>query len=221
MRGVIMRCMTSPLRLWLVVSFISFTSLAHAVPIFDTGLQQPAFGWVGYDIFPDQSVGVAFKPDFDCTLDRVGIWAMSNDFDNPGRTYTLKLVTDAGAAPSIPNVSNVIESWSMSTSAVGWTPVLDQANSVLHPVLSANTWYWLVAESTEPAGFDPLWTFAGNNVEYYSAINNAANPNGWKGGWGFGSTPATIIEATPVPEPTLFGLMVITTIISLRRRRAA
>jgi PEP-CTERM motif len=202
-----------------VVAFVLFAAprVSAAAVIFDTGLQEPFFGWVGEDINPQQSVGVAFQPTFDCTLDRVGVYFMSNDFEHPGRTYTLKLCTDAGTGPTIPNTGNVLESWNLATAAVGWTPVLDQANSVAHPLLTAGTWYWLVAESTEPPGLDPLWTQAGNSVQYYSAINN--NNAGWIGGYSFGSTPATIIEATAVPEPATLGMLAVVSIGALRRRR--
>lgn len=159
---------------------------------------------------------MAFQPTFDCTLDRVGVWFMSNDFDNPGRTYTLKLCTDAGTGPTIPDTSNVIESWNKATAAVGWTPVLDQADSVAHPLLHAGTWYWLVAESNESPGLDPLWTQAGNSVEYYSAINN--NGGGWIGGYSFGSTPGTVVEATAVPEPAALGMLALVAIGARRRR---
>src|SRR5215217_593711 len=140
-----MRRFSSALRLCLTGLFVATASkVASATVILDTGLVEPGFGWVGYDINPDQSVGIAFKPTADYTLDKVGVWFMSNDFDNAGRIYTLSLVTDAGTAPSIPNTSNVLESWTIPTAGVGWTPVLDQVNSVSHPLLHANTWYWLV-----------------------------------------------------------------------------
>ncbi|MBC8105392.1 MAG: PEP-CTERM sorting domain-containing protein [Anaerolineae bacterium] len=217
-----MRRFSSAMRLWLAGLVVgSISTVASAVVILDTGLTQPGFGWVGYDIFPEQSVGIAFQPAVDVTLDRVGLWFMSNDFDAPGRQYTLSLVTDAGVAPSIPNTSNVLESWSIATNGVGWTPVLDQVDSVVKPLLTAGTWYWLVAASNEPAGLDPLWVQAGNDVQYYSAIQNSANPGGvWFGGYSFGSTPGTVIEATPVPEPTMLGALAIAGIGSLRRRRA-
>jgi MYXO-CTERM domain-containing protein len=193
---------------------------ARAVTILNTGLHESFFGYVGMDIYPDQSVGIAFQPAFDCTLDKVGVWFFSNDFDAPGRTYTLKLTTDAGAGPSIPNTSNVLESWSMATGAVGWTPVLDQAASVTHPLLHANTWYWILAEGNEPAGFDPCWVQSNTEDQYYSAINNAFNPNGWEGSYTFGSTPGTVIDVTPVPEPAALGMLALVGIGSLRRRRA-
>jgi len=196
-------------------------SRSHADVIFDTGLTEPFFGWTGFDINPDQSVGVAFSPTYGCTLDRVGVWFMSNDFDNAGRTYTLKLVTDAsGSNFTIPNTANVLEQWSMATNAVGWTPVLDQANSVSHPLLNAGSVYWLVAESTEPGGLDPLWTLAGNDVQYYSGSDNSLNVNGWEAGYSFGSTPGTVIEATAVPEPATIGIVgLVISLAATRRRR--
>lgn len=219
-----MRFRTTPLALTLglCVSFAT-TSRVRAVTILDTGLNEPFFGWVGYDINPDQSVGIAFSPAFDCTLDTVGVWAMSNDFDAAGRKYTLKLVPDASTTNyTIPNVANSIETWTISTAAVGWTPVLDQASSTAHPLLSAGSVYWLVAESEEPGGLDPLWTQAGNSTPYYSGVDNAFNPNGWEGGLSFGSSPGTVINATPVPEAgAAFGVATVATIIASRRNRRA
>lgn len=209
------------LALGLGVLLSASTTRTRADTVLDTGLTEPGFGWVGYDIYPEQSVGIAFSPAFDCTLDTVGVWAMSNDFDASGRKYTLKLVRDASTTSfTIPNVASSIESWTISTAAVGWTPVLDQANSLLHPLLSAGSVYWLVAESAEPAGLDPLWTQAGNETPYYSGVNNAFNPNGWEGGQSFGSSPGTVINATPVPEPAAtIGLIVGAPLVASRRMR--
>ena len=204
----------------ILAAIVGFTAgRSSAAVIFDTGLTETFFGWVGFDIYPDQSVGVAFSPAYDCTLDKVGAWIMSNDFESAGRTYTLKLVTDASATNyTIPNVSNVLESWSMATAAVGWLPVLDQANSSVHPLLTAGSVYWLVAESTEPGGLDPVWVQAGNEIPLYSGSNNSFNPNGWEAGYSFGSTPGTVIEATAVPEPSMVGLGAAAMIIAALRR---
>ncbi|CAN5461877.1 hypothetical protein BH09PLA1_BH09PLA1_28380 [soil metagenome] len=115
----------------------------------------------------------------------------------------------------------MLESWNIATNGVGWTPVLDQVDSIVKPLLHAGTWYWLIADSNEPGGMDPLWVQAGNDVAYYSAIRNTFNPNGeWQGGYSFGSTPGTVIEATPVPEPAAIGTLALLGIGSLRRRRA-
>jgi len=204
-----------------MVLLVGLAQSARADVILDTGLHDSFFGFVGEDVYPDQSVGIAFSPTFDCTLDNAGVWFFSNDFDNPGRTYTLKLVTDAGSGPSIPNTSNVLESWNMATGAVGWTPVLDQATSVLHPSLSAGAWYWLVAESAEPGGLDPCWVQSNTGDQYYSGFNNAFNANGWADGVGYtyGSTPGTVINATAVPEPAAISLLGLAGVGVFRRRR--
>lgn len=187
--------------------------------IVDTGLGNGWFGFVGYDLYTGQSVALGFTPQTTCTLDDVGVWIMSNDFDAPGRTFTLTLRESMpGSNNGIPSAS-VIESWDVATSAVGWTPVLETVNSVLHPTLSAGVQYFIVAESTEPAGYDPCWVQGNNEDPFVVAIDNEFNPNGWESGLQYGSAPGTVINATPVPVPGAMAMFGIAGAGAMRRRR--
>ncbi|HWB20688.1 MAG TPA: PEP-CTERM sorting domain-containing protein [Phycisphaerales bacterium] len=199
----------------------ALASAAGASTIFDTGTPDGGFfGFIGYDVFDGQSVAVAFTPDHACTLDDIGVWMMSNDFDNPGRTFTLSLQTDSlnGANPAAPS-GTVLETWDMATAAVGWNPVLDVANSVLHPLLSAGTTYWVVAESTEQGGADPVWVWGSTFDGVYSGNIDFFSSPDWQTGETFGSAPGVVINATDVPAPASLALLGIAGFVGRRRRR--
>ena len=75
----------------------------HADTIFTTGTPDPGFlGYYGFDLFPEQSVAIAFTPDQDYRLDGLGLWMMSNDFASTGATYTVSLRTDAAGGMTVP-----------------------------------------------------------------------------------------------------------------------
>jgi hypothetical protein len=204
-----------------IAGAVTAATTAHADIIFDTGAPDGGFfGYIGYDIYPDQDVGVAFTPSSACTLDTVGVWIMSNDFDNPGRTFTLSLHTNApGSNSGIPSAT-ILESWTISTSAVGWNPVLESVTSSLHPLLNAGEQYWLVATSNEPALSDPVWVWGSNWDPVVSGSRNSGNPgNVWETGPTQGSAPGTIIGATLVPAPASFALLGLGGLAAARRRR--
>lgn len=189
--------------------------------IFNTGLPGGWFGYIGYDVFESQSVAVAFTPTQDYKLDDIGVWIMSNDWDNPGRTYTLSLRADASISSLTEPAATSIESWNVATSAVGWNPVLETATSALHPTLSANKTYWVVAESSEPGGVDPVWVWGDSPDEHYTGIIDFFSSPNWQVGAGFGNAPGTVINATPVPEPVTLSLLgtCVAAIASRRKRR--
>ena len=113
----------------------AFASTSGAATIWDTGSPDGGFfGYTGYDVFVGQSVAVAFTADKTYSLDRIGVWMMSNDWDNAGRTYTLSIRADAQGGTTEP-AGSILESWNMATGAAGWNPVLDMAESALHPIL--------------------------------------------------------------------------------------
>lgn len=192
---------------------------AGADVIFETGTPDPGFlGYYGFDLFPDQSVAIAFTPQQDWFLHSVALWMMSNDFDQAGRTYTVSLRLDDAGGMTIPG-STVIESWQVSTGATGWSPVLDSMDSVLNPVLSAGTTYWIVAESDEPGGFNPVWVASQQADPVWHSIRNAFNPDGaWISGWGQG-VPGMVILGAPVPSPGVGALLAVGGLAGLRRRR--
>ncbi len=206
-----------------LLSIGALSATASAAEILNTGTPDGGFlGYVGYDVYIEQSVGISFTPTQDYTLDDIGVWMMSNDFDNPGAQFHLSLQLDASGTgtPSIPSGVE-IEGWDMATAAIGWSPILDVAISVLNPVLTGGLTYWIVAESSSPPFVDPVWVWGSDWTPYYSGFNNSANANGWADGCGYteGSAPGTVINATPVPTPGTLCLMGAAGIGALRRRR--
>lgn len=194
-------------------------SLSSADVIFNTGTPDSGFiGYYGFDLYPDQSVAIAFTLGQDYVLDSVALWMMSNDFDASGRTYTVSLRTDAAGGMTIPG-STVIESWQVSTGATGWSPVLDSMDSLLNPILAAGTTYWIVAESDEPGGANPVWVASQQAEPVWYSIRNAFNPDGaWISGWGQG-VPGLVVSGTVVPAPGVGALLALGAGLGLRRRR--
>ena len=194
-------------------------SLASADVIIDTGTPDPGFvGYYGFDLYPDQSVAIAFTPGQDYVLNSVALWMMSNDFDASGRSYTVSVRTDAAGGMTIPG-STVIESWEVMTGATGWSPVLDSMDSVLNPILAAGTTYWIVAESDEPAGANPVWVASQQAEPVWHSVRNALNPDGaWISGWGQG-VPGLVVSGTVVPAPGVGALLALGAGLGLRRRR--
>lgn len=198
----------------------AMASSAHAATIWDTGSPEGGFfGYTGYDVFVGQSVAVAFTVNQTYSLDRIGVWMMSNDWENSGRTYTLSIRTDANGGATSPS-NTILESWNMATGAVGWSPVLDMAESSLHPILTAGQTYWIVAESTEEPFVDPVWVWANywdgalsGNIDWVN------NPGEWQTGVTYGSTPGTVIEGTLVPGVGTLSLAGLVGLAAARRRR--
>lgn len=196
----------------------SLASPVSADIIFDTGTPGGFFGYIGYDVSVSQSVAVGFTPTQDYTLDQISLWMMSNDFDNPGRTYDVSLRLDAAGGTTVPGTT-VLESWSVATAAIGWDPVLEPVNSVLQPTLMAGVTYWIVAESSEPAGLSPVWVWGDSTDSVpFANIDFFSGPE-WQGGVGVGSSPGTLVHATPVPGPASFAALGLAGIASSRRRR--
>ncbi len=195
---------------------------ASADTLLDTGTPGGFLGYYGFDVFVGQSVAIAFTPSQSYSFDSASLWLMSNDFDAAGRHLTISLQTDSGggAVPVAPS-GTALESWAHATTAVGWTPVLETLNSIAHPLLSAGTTYWIVAESNEPAMVDPIWVAAGNGPQYVMGnIDFQSGPN-----WQVGSTggpPGVVITATPVPEPAalMLALLGVPMVLRVARRRA-
>lgn len=175
---------------------------AAADTIFNTGTPDP--GWLGYygwDISVGQSVTIAFTPTQDYTLDTLGLWLMSNDFNGPGATLTVSLQTNAGGGAPVAPSGTVLESWDTATGAVGWVPELLTVTSGTHTVLNAGSTYWIVAESAEAGGEDPVWVVApGDGSSYYQGNIDFNSGSAWQ----IGASQAplgAVVTATPVPEP--------------------
>lgn len=192
---------------------------ASADTIFDTGTPDGGFlGYYGFDLFVDQSVAIAFTTGQDYTLDQVGLWMMSNNFASPGAEYTISLRTDAAGGMTIPG-DTVIESWDVQTAAVGWNPILETVDSVLNPVLTAGTTYWIVAESDGSAGSNAVWVASNQLDSVYHSIQNVFNPGGdWISGYTTGA-PGMVINGTPVPAPAGAAMLGLGGLLAARRRR--
>ena len=210
---------TTTARTLALAAALATCGVAQADTIFDTGTPEPGFlGYYGFDVFVDQSVAIAFTPGQDYTLDSIGVWMMSNDFDNPGAPYTLSIRTDANGGMTIPG-DTVIESWDVQTAAVGWNPILETVNSVLNPVLTAGTTYWIVAESDSPAFVDAVWVASSQDEPVWHSIQNAFNPNGaWISGYTQGA-PGLVVSGTVVPAPGALAALGMAGIVGTRRRR--
>jgi hypothetical protein len=158
------------------------------------------FGLIGFDVSSEQSVALRFSPGSNFTLDRVSVWFMNNDFS--GDTHplvTITLRTNDAAGGGIPS-DEILEQWQFNVSAVGWDPMLEELDSVVHPVLQNDEFYWIVAESDAPGGLDGVWNWAANDSGYMSICNG--NPCEWspppKTG---GAVAAGVIEGTPAVTP--------------------
>ena len=200
-----------------VLCAFSLASPAGADTLLDTGAPESGFfGYWGYDVYVAQSVTIGFTATQNYSFDSVSLWLMSNDFENPGRTLTVSLQSGA-SAPS----GTALESWTFATTAVGWTPVQETLNSVLHPTLQAGTQYWIVAESTEEPLVDPVWVIASNGGTYTVGNIDFASSPAWQIGPGT-AAPGTVITATAVPEPSALALAAlgVPLLVGIARRRA-
>lgn len=189
---------------------VTLAGSAGADTLLDSGTPDGGmFGYWGFDVFVGQSVAIAFTPGQDYTFDNLSLWLMSNDFDAPGRSLTVSLQTDAGggSTPLAPS-GTALETWQHATTAVGWSPVLETLDSLLHPTLHAGTTYWIVAESKEQPFVDPVWVVAGNGSSYYVGNIDFTSGPAWQVGLS-GAAPGAIVNATPVPEPQGLVLMLL------------
>ncbi len=178
---------------------VAMTSAARADTVFATADPDGGFfGYIGFDIFPEQSVAARFTPASAHTLDRVSIWFMSNDFDGTTpQAVTVTLRTDVnpgGQYTSAPS-GVVLETWTLNVPVVGWTPALIELNSGEHPALAAGQKYWVVAESAVPAGSNPIWV--------WSSVGNEFTATTQGGAWQSGSGAAIGIRVlgTPTTPP--------------------
>lgn len=195
------------------------STVASADVLFDTGEPQGGFiGYYGFDLLPTQSVAIAFTVAEDSFLDSVGLWMMSNDFGDSGAAFTVSVHTDAAGGMTIPG-DTVIESWDTTTSAVGWSPVLDEVTSLINPVLQAGVTYWIVAESDGPVGLNPVWVASQQGEPVWHSIQNALNPDGaWLSGYSNG-VPGLVVSGRTVPAPGVLAMLSLGGLVGSRRRR--
>jgi hypothetical protein len=167
-------------------SLLTCVSAASADTVFATADPDGGFfGYIGFDVFPQQSVAARFTPTAEYTFDQVGIWFMSNDFDGTTpQTVTITLRTDVNPGTEFDSVpSNVIlESWTRNLSVVGWNPMLETFDSISHTALHAGQKYWIVAESNVEAGVNPVWVWSAEGNEFTATTDGPGTP--WEGGPG-------------------------------------
>ncbi|MDB5972751.1 MAG: hypothetical protein JWQ90_5201 [Hydrocarboniphaga sp.] len=148
------------------------------VVIYQTDVPGGAFGYWGSDVYTGQSVGARFTmPEGqDLQFSRLGLYLMNNS-DTIHGEVTLSLrpdQLDEGATESLPSTSTVLESWTITTEASGWTPVQQFVTSTAQPQLIAGHNYWVVAESDSPAGVDPIWVFAATGTGWSTTTSDGA-----------------------------------------------
>ncbi|WP_457324715.1 hypothetical protein, partial [Roseateles sp. P5_E11] len=114
---------------------LCFSGAAGATDLLNTGAPTSS---VGFDVSTQQTTAIAFTTDQAYRFDSVSLWMMSNNWDCACASLTISLQSSiaGSSSPLIPS-GVTLESWSFTSSAVGWTPVLETMQSVLHPVLGA------------------------------------------------------------------------------------
>ena len=170
----------------LAAAALALASAAHADPIFQTADPEGGFlGYIGFDIFNQQSVAARFTPSGKYTLDNVGIWFMSNDFDGTTpQSVTITLRTDANPGGDFTSVPSevILETWTRDVPVAGWNPQIEIFDSATHPVLNAGQNYWLVAESSLEAFVNPIWVWSSEGTEFTATNQGPATP--WQSGSG-------------------------------------
>jgi hypothetical protein len=149
------------------------------VSLVDTAPPGGFFGYWGFDVFAEQSVGARFTvpAEADHRLVRVGIWFMNNTDTRQGK-LRLSLQTDAldeGGTETLPS-GRKLATWVAPVEALGWNPV-EQFFSGLRnklPTLKAGRHYWVVAESASPALVNPVWTTSSEGSMVTTTTANGA-----------------------------------------------
>jgi hypothetical protein len=152
---------------------------ANLVSLVDTAPPGGFFGYWGFDVFAEQSVGARFTvpAEADHRLVRVGIWFMNNSDTRQGK-LRLSLQSDAldeGGSETMPS-GRKLATWVAPVEALGWNPA-EQFFSGLRqklPTLKAGRHYWVVAESASPAMMNPVWATASEGSMVVTTTANGA-----------------------------------------------
>jgi len=134
-------------------------------------------------------VAASFTPGFDFTLDSIDLVATHNFFGPNQLTVSLM----AGAtAPQ-----NLLESFNFTNLPEFNAPTVTTASSLLHPLLTASTQYWVVLSANDLTNTQMVWFSNNQDVFGYSFRQGG-------GAWisSSGDTPAFDVTATSVPEPS-------------------
>lgn len=171
---------------------------AAVVPIVDTAPPGGFFGYWGFDVFTEQSVGARFTvpAGADHRLVRIGLWLMNNA-ETQQRAVRLSLQTDAldeGGTETLPS-GKTLATWTARVETLGWNPVQQffKATRSGFPALKAGRNYWVVAESSAPALFNPVWTVTAEGTMVTTTTFNGA----WQTA-GEGASLTLRVDAVPI-----------------------
>ena len=136
--------------------------------LYDIYVTRPPGGMQGYfgaDVSNDQSVAVRFVPSMDYYLKKVGLWFMNNGQPNVP-VINISLRSDkTHDDKSIPG-EEIFETWKFTVSALGWSPVLEELDSIKSVYLGKNVPYWVVAESEYDGHESGVWVMSGGSTGF-------------------------------------------------------
>jgi hypothetical protein len=157
----------------------------------------------------------------DYSFDRFGIAAWGRDYTPDDATMTLALRADEQGKPGA-----ILEAFTITPADIVGNGVTLARSSVLHPVLSAGTSYWITA--VPGMNFSMGWGL--NTSGMLATFGHAPGAQAFDHWDTFANLPALamVVEATPlppatVPEPSTFALLGtgIAALIRRRRRQSA
>ncbi|MFI4917812.1 MAG: GC-type dockerin domain-anchored protein [Phycisphaerales bacterium JB060] len=152
------------------------------------------FGFIGFDVFTQQSVGVRFVPDQDYTLTSVSAWFMNNASVPLDRPVRLSVQTDQALGDAFIPSGDELEVMELFVTAIGWDPQFDTATASGDTVLNAGKAYWIVAESDYGPAENPVWNWATGVTGYTSTT--AFDTGNWQPG-GSGAVVGILVEGQP------------------------
>jgi len=183
---------------------LGVSSAATADVVYQTGGPFGGFfGLWGADVSASQSVAVRFVPTTSRSLEKIGIWFMSNA-ESSYPTVTLELRSDSTQAGVSRPSSTVLESWQFSLTTLGWNPVQHWRMSKARPTLVAGTRYWVVARSTAPSCLNAVWNFAASGNSFNS-ITSSTNPETWQPGGNSAALCVSVHGTVPANPADLDG----------------
>ena len=162
--------------------------------IYETADPCGDLGCWGPDVCQTQSVAVRFEPRSEYYLKRLGLWLMSNASpgEQPEVVVTLRNDKTQGS-DSMPG-DRILERWILKVTAHGWTPVREEIESAVTPLLEKGQRYWVAAESAAACGDDGVWVVAGEGTGFSAIGGGPGKP--WEPGHE-AAVPATMVWGIP------------------------